>query len=120
MGRLEVRQQTNGLQYGLTEILRLVDYEDKAPALEHLVKQDLIQCLVHSDDIHPSMFNTQFTEKIAEELTRIALGLEQEHDARRIAQIFHQFVQQYRLTQTRSGDQGHESPNVLDALRQRC
>src|SRR6266478_5208029 len=120
MGRLEVRQQTNGLQYRLTEILRLVDYEDKTPALEHLAEQDLVQYLVHSDDIHPSMFNTQFTEQIAEELTRIALGLEQEYDARRIAQILHQFVQQYSLTQTRSGNQGHESPKVLNALRERC
>src|SRR5277367_4227310 len=93
---------------GGVQILRLVNNQHKTPPVQHLLKQDFIQCAMHGDDVHCLALDAQLAEEITEQLSGITLRLEEEDGSRSFAEIFHQAVEQRRLAHPRFCDEGHE------------
>ncbi len=113
------RKQANRFEHRLLQVLRFIHDQDETAAAQHFLEQGLVQGAVHGDHVHAGVVDFEFVQDEAEQLARVALRLEQEHDARGFGQLFHQLIEESRLAHAGLGDQHHESAEVLDSLLQR-
>ena len=86
--RLEIGKHAHGFEDRVIEILRFVHDQEKAFPASNSFKQDLVQFAVHGDESHSLDINAQVLKDVLDEFARGALGLEKEHGARAVAQIF--------------------------------
>ena len=76
--RLEIGEQANRFQYGIGEVLGLVNEQHNALPGFRFAKQEVIQVRVHAHDVPVLAVEAQVFHQIAQEFPGIALCLEQE------------------------------------------
>src|SRR5271169_5953412 len=118
MRSFEIGEEPDRFQHRFLEILGLIHDHYEAPAREHLVKQNLIQFIVHGDETHSSGFDAKLAEDVAKELARIALSLEEKDSARGVGKFLHEAVEKGSLAHARVGDERHESAVVFDTVEE--
>src|ERR1700722_1732824 len=119
-GDFEVGKHAYRFEDRVVKVLRFINHDDNTPAGARFADQDFIQSALHASEIIALVRDSQISDKRAQKLARIAMGLEQKSSAGGVSQMFQKVKEQGGFPHPWFCNQGHESPLGLDPIEQRC
>src|SRR5258707_13560536 len=118
-GSFEIRKQSDRLQHGRIQILRLVHNDDQPLAGTSFLQQQPVEFIVHANKILFVGLGSQFGEQKTHEFPRTTLRLKQKRRARIAAEFLQQVEKQGGLSHARLGNQCQKTTPRLDAVKER-